>query len=53
MIFRPLKRVEEPEDLLGGRVHVKGVNCSVSGPSTSNVQLITLGNVSGEQDNYV
>ena len=34
----------------GGWVHVKEVNCSVSGPSTSNVQQTTLGNVSGEQD---
>ena len=37
---------------MGGRVHVKGVNYSVSGPSTSNVQQTTLGNVSGEQDMY-
>jgi len=48
--------------LSGGRGHVKGgtgtpimdqkciVNCSTNRRSTSNVQQIILGNVSGEQD---
>jgi len=50
LIFTPLKRVEEPGDLSGGRVHVKRGNCSVGGPSTNSVLRISLGNFSGEQN---